>query len=297
MQEWTAKVLKRAGLVLGEGACWHPDWSTFLYVDIEAQKLGKIDPVTGDNVERMLPGRVGTVVPFKNKQLLVALQDSLELYDFETGELEYLCEIEADEPRNRCNDGKCDARGRFWIGTMDIDARKGKGTLYRYDGSLKPVLKPVTISNGICWNGDNTEMYYIDSADYTVRSYDYDLETGMISNERIVIQIKEPGYLPDGMCIDEEGKLWIAMWGGGCVQRFDPATGELIGNIGLPVPLVTTCAFGGKNNSQLIILTASIGLTNEQTLEYPLSGSIFLADVGIKGGPLHHFKLPQSVKL
>lgn len=289
MQIWNAELLYETELELGESACWHDTWKKYLYVDIEKRKLGCIDPVTPHVKEIDLEKRVGTVVPASDNKLLIALQGSLELLDFETGETKELIEIERDKQQNRCNDGKCDALGRFWIGTMHISAKEEEGSLYCFDGSLKRKLSKRTISNGMCWSKDNDTMYYIDSHDKNIKAYDFDLEAGNISNERIIVSLKEHNQVPDGMCIDDEGMLWVAIWGGSSVNRYNPANGELIGKVVVPAPQVTSCAFGGNDLQQLFITTARAGLNNEILQHYPLSGSLFISNTGVKGTPPNSF--------
>lgn len=137
MQTWKAELLYRNELFLGEGAIWHPGWKKFLYVDIEGKKVGCIDPVTKIAEEKNVDKRIGSVVPATNGNLIVALQGSIEELNFETGEREKLADIEIDKPENRCNEGKCDAAGRLWIGTMHAEAKLKEGALYRYDTELK----------------------------------------------------------------------------------------------------------------------------------------------------------------
>lgn len=142
-------------------------------------------------------------------------------------------------------------------------------------------------------------MYYIDSYDYNIKACDFELKTGNISNERIAVKINEPNHTPDGMCIDEQGMLWVAMWGGACVNRYNPLNGTLIGKVTQDVPNVTSCAFGGEDMQQLFISTARSGLSAEQLRKYPLSGSLFIADTNIKGAPDELFffrvKLPITI--
>lgn len=290
MQTWTAKLLCKASFIIGEGACWHPGWEKFLFVDIEGKKVCTVEPYSGKMKIITVNKRVGTVVPAINNRLLVAMQGSIEELDFETGNTKILTSIETDKPSNRCNEGKCDAAARFWVGTMDVNAALHKGALYCYNGSLSKKLENISISNGICWNHSNTVMYYIDSFDYNIKSYDFNLYDGSISNERIVAEIKEPGWIPDGMTIDADGMLWVAMWGGFGVYRFNPANGLIIGKVTVDVPQVTACAFGGKNLQHLFITTAIQGLTEEQLKKYPLSGSLFITDTGIKGTSANYFR-------
>lgn len=290
-QKWKALPLCKTELVLGEGAHWHSAWKKFLYVDIEGQKVGCVDPVTKIIEEKNVGERIGTVVPASNGTLILALESSIALLNFDTGKLKELIKIEVDLPNNRSNDGKCDAQGRLWIGTMHKEAKEAVGTLYCFDGkSLTAKIPHRKVSNGICWSKDNKTMYYIDSFDFNIKSYDFDLINGTISNENVVVEVTESGFTPDGMTIDESGMLWVAMWGAGCIHRYNPSTGELIGVVYLEAPNVTSCAFGGENGQQLFITTARVGLDEEQLQQYPDSGSLFIVDVGIRGVEMHQFR-------
>ena len=297
MKTWNAEILYKTNLILGEGAHWHPGWQRFLYVDIEGRKVGCIDPVTREGKEQNVGKRVGTVVPAANGHLIVALQGSIEELDFETGELRKLVSVEPDRTDNRSNDGKCDAAGRLWIGTMHVNARLHEGALYRFNGKLEKMLDNTSVSNGICWSADHRQMYFIDSFDYHVKAFDFDLVSGNISNGRVIIEMEEAGWIPDGMCIDEEGMLWIAIWGGGCVNRYDPDSGALIGQVLLPAPHVTSCAFGGKEMKTLMVTTARANLDTEQLQRFPLSGSLFCVATDVKGAGMNSFTNGKYGKL
>lgn len=289
MQTWKAELLFETKLVLGEAAFWHHEWKKFLYVDIEEKIVGCIDPLTKKVTERNVGKRVGTVVPSTNGKLVVALQGSIEELDFEPGTLKHFADIETNEPGNRCNDGKCDALGRLWIGTMHARAELKKGALYCYSTSLKKVVPNLSVPNGICWTSDNRTMYFIDTFDCNIKAFDYDLSSGSLSNERVAVYVKELGFFPDGMAIDSEGMLWVAMWGGSCVNRYNPGDGSLIGKVHVPAPHVASCAFGGDDMQQLLITTARSGVSEQHLKDYPLSGSLFIVDTGIKGERMHYF--------
>lgn len=289
MQTWAVEILYKTELILGEGPHWHAGWQRFLYVDIEGRKVGCIDPVTKIVEERNVDKRVGTVVLATNGNLIVALQGSITTLNFDTDELEEFIKIETEKPANRYNECKCDAAGRLWIGTMHVEAKLHEGALYCYDGSLQKKLKNISVYNGICWSKENTVMYYIDSFDYNIKAYHFELTTGNICNEPIVVKINEPGFVPDGMTVDEEGMLWVAIWGAGAVHRYNPLNGNLIGKIIVAAPNVTSCAFGGTDMQQLLITTARVGLSEAQLQQYPLSGSLFCANTNEKGLPINYF--------
>ena len=144
-------------------------------------------------------------------------------------------------------------------------------------------LKNLTISNGMAWSSDKKTFYFIDSPTNKVFAFDYFIENGDITNKRVEVEIPPSLGVPDGMTIDEEDGLWVALWGGGKVIRLDPASRMVVQTINLPVPNVTCCTFGGKDLDELYITTAREGLTREEILKFPLSGSLFKAKVPFKG--------------
>jgi len=203
-----------------------------------------------------------------------------------------------DNPMLRFNDGKPDCKGRLWIGTMHVietEENRETGTLYCFCNELNvfPRQRKVSVSNGLCWSLDNTKMYYIDSPLKEVYQYDFDVETGEISNRRVIIRFhdKKWGY-PDGMTIDNEGMLWIACWEGACVTRWNPDTGEILSTIVVPAYKVTCVTFGGEEGNTLYITTARINLSNEILERYPLSGSLFcIKNAPYYGTPTHRAKI------
>ncbi|HEY4155763.1 MAG TPA: SMP-30/gluconolactonase/LRE family protein [Puia sp.] len=290
MKTWKAELLYESNLILGEGAIWHPETRHFLYVDIEGKKLGSIDPLNGISKEIQLDKKIGTVVPSAGGRLLVALQGSIEELNPGTGALRKLTDIEKDKKENRCNDGKCDASGRLWIGTMNMDEKPHEGALYCYREKLEKKIGNVSVSNGICWSLNNDRMYYIDSAAYNIRVYDFDAGSGNISNERILAEINELGFIPDGMTTDDQGNLWVAIWGGACVHQYNAQTGALTGKVTVDALNVTSCAFGGEDYRQLFITTARTGLSETELEQYPLSGSLFMINTGFRGLAPNYFK-------
>lgn len=277
MKIWTATLLCKEELQLGEGAYWHPGWDKFLFVDIIGKKVGVINPVNGDVELRILNKMVGFVCHSENENLVVALEDSIEELNFKTGERKLLIEVESEKKENRCNDGICDIAGRLWVGTMNKKAVPNEGALYRFNTVLTKMIDHTSVSNGICWSEDNAIMYYIDSLDYSIKAYDFDAQKGEISNGRIVVkQDNNSNELFDGMCMDNEGMIWVAVWGGGKVVRYNPDNGLLIGVVLVDALNVTSCTFGGYNMQQLFITSANEGL--------------FLVDVGVAGKAPFPFK-------
>lgn len=290
MEIWKPDLIYKADLILGEGARWHAGWQKFLFIDIKGKLICTCNPVNGKIESKKIEEMPGMLAPAEQDQLLVAVQDKLVLMDFETGKMQALAKFK-EAAQNRSNDGACDASGRLWVGTMHVNAEHGAGNLYCYhQNQLVKKIRGTSVSNGICWSPDHKTMYYIDSFLYHIKAFDYDLATGSISNERIVVQITAPNTLADGMCIDTEGMLWVAMWGGSCVNRYNPLTGACIGKIEVNAPHVTSCAFGGREMNQMLITTAKDGLSADELKLYPHSGSLFTVKLNVAGFPAARYK-------
>lgn len=281
-----------ARALLGEGPVWDVERGILYWVDIERGEVHRFDPGRFEDKAVSLGMRVGAVVPARSGELVVATQDGFGIFDQRKGRLTALANPEADNPDNRFNDGKCDPVGRFWAGTMSMSGRKGAGALYCLDtdASVTRRIEGVSISNGLAWSLDEQTMYFIDSPTRQVVAYDYDADTGEVANERVVVDVPAAEGTPDGMAIDAEGKLWIAMWGGWQVCRFDPGSGRLIESISLPVARVSSCAFGGPNLDWLYITTARKGLREEDLREQPLAGGLFRCRPGVTGTEAYYFE-------
>lgn len=277
---------------LGEGAFWNHQTQEFFWIDIEGRQLHIYDPESKTNRSLSTPSRIGTVVPSGEQEALVALEDGMYWMNTQTGALKLFTAVEADLPENRFNDGKCDPAGRLWVGSMHLKQIEGKASLYKIDaaGTATKMLDKITISNGIVWTKDEQTMYYIDTPTSTIQAFDYDKDTGRISNARVAVKVPlDLGY-PDGMAIDEADKLWVGMWNGNAVARFDPVSGKLLSKIEVPAHNITACAFGGPDLDVLYITTASIDMTEAERAKYPDAGAVFMAKPGVKGVKSPHFK-------
>jgi sugar lactone lactonase YvrE len=168
---------------------------------------------------------------------------------------------------------------------MALNTKKNAAKLYRidHDRSIHEMLENVTISNGIVWTADKKTMYYNDTPNGTVDAFDYNDKTGEISNRRVAIRIPRGGGGPDGMTIDADGNLWVALWGSGTVGKFDPRTGEQLQKVIVPAQNVSSCAFGGKDLDILYITTARAWVSDQKLKEFPLSGGLFSVKPGVKG--------------
>jgi sugar lactone lactonase YvrE len=288
-----ARLLYQSPCILGEGPVWHAERNSIFWVDIEGRSIFELSWEGRVFKQWNIRHRVSLIIPDSKDQLILALQGGIAAFNLNTHELQWLVDIEKDLPENRCNDGACDILGRLWVGTMDLAFRPGAGSLYRIDQdfSLKRELTQVTISNGLAWSLDNKRAYYVDSPTRTVKSYFFDKDKGSLSFEKIAIQIPEILGTPDGMCIDEEGMLWVAHWGGFAVNRWNPLTGERIYSLQVNAPNVSACTFGGEQLDHLFITTARQQLSKEELQKYPESGSLFLAKLNVRGVQAHRHKL------
>jgi sugar lactone lactonase YvrE len=294
----TAELVLDAKVLLGEGPWWNARTGQLYWVDIEGCAVHVFDAVTGKDRRIDVGQMAGCVVGRKSGGVVVALQTGFYALDLETEELTPLVDPERHLPENRFNDGKCDSRGRFWAGTTRVAHDQQVGSLYRLDADLTVhrQLSDVWISNGLAWSSDDRTMYFIDSPTGQVVAFDFDADAGAIrgnKKRRLVIEIPKGGGSPDGMTIDEEGMLWIALWDGWRVIRVNPASrserGAIIDEIKLPVARPTSCCFGGANLDELYITTASTRMPAEALAKQPLAGGLFRCKPGVKGMPMVEF--------
>ena len=285
-----AELLFDAKATLGEGPIWDARTQTLYWLDI----LNKRIYSDGDILVE-LDEFVGCIAPRQNGGLILTKRFSFWMLDQTQDEpasvRTTLLAPLVDEPsNNRFNDGKCDPRGRFLAGTMDMGEKDPNGSLYSLDGkTVTKILGDVTISNGMAWSPDHKTFYYIDTPTRTVRAFDYDLETGAIANPRQVIYVPETLGWPDGMTSDMQGNLWIAMWGGAKMTKWNPNTGELLEQIPVPAKNVSSCVFGGKNMNELYMTSARIGLDDATLTQYPLTGGVFRLETKVEGMPTFEF--------
>lgn len=254
-----ADCISEKKLRLGEGPVWDSRRNRLYYVDIEGREIGCYNPQTGKHTYMRTEKMVGCVVLDEDGNLIAAEEDTLVHIDVCSGERRKIAVF--DLPGGlRFNDGKCDCMGRLWVGTMAIDQNapyaEGCGALYRYEnGKADAVLGEMSIPNGIAFSPDNRIMYHIDTPTRKIDSYAFDAATGILSDKKTAVRIGRPGN-PDGMTIDCEGMLWVALWGGFGIARYDPRTGEELQFVPLPDSNVSCCTFGGEEGNILFITTA-----------------------------------------
>ena len=292
------ELLLDARLELGEGPAWDAQAGNLYFVDIHVGDLHLFHPADGMRRTVNLGEPLGCAVPSRSGYLLLALRSGFATLDLDSPLLPEeepgvipLADPELHLPGNRFNDGKCDSRGRFLAGTMDDAEQEASGSLYSYapGGALKTLLTGLRISNGLTWSPDSQTFYFIDTPTRLVMAYDYDLDTGSIDRPRPVIHIPEKIGWPDGMTSDMEGMLWVALWGGGMVTRWNPVTSQMLAAYPLPARNVTSCIFGGADLTDLYITSARKGMTAAQLEEAPLSGGLFCIRTEVRGMPTFAF--------
>ena len=274
---------------LGEGPMWDNRRGVLMWVDIWAGAVHSTDLATGVDESVDVGQPVGAVVPRTSGGYAIAVRDGFAFLA-DDGTVTAVADVEADVTANRMNDGKCDRQGRFWAGTMAADQRPGAGSLYRLDPDLSvtKMLSDVTISNGLAWSLDDATMYYIDTPTAGVDAFDYDAGTGAIENRRRLIDIPPEQGSPDGMALDSEGFLWVALYGGAAIRRYSPDA-VLDRVIELPATNITCCAFGGPGLTDLYITSARQELSGAQLATQPLAGALFGLQSGVRGLPTEAF--------
>ena len=267
----------------GEGPVWDSSIGQLHFVDMLAGDLLTLD---GGDVTRKHVGDVCAVWrPRTGGGGIVGVERGFALLDPD-GTQRTLPEVFGDSA-HRMNEGGCDPQGRFYCGTMAYAETPGAGTLYRLDpdGSIATVLTGVTISNGIVWSLDGGTVYYVDSPTHQIAAFDFDAASGTLHNRRTVVTVTPEAAVGDGLTIDAEGLLWVALWGGSAVHRYSPE-GELAEVIELPATQVTCCAFGGPDLDTLYITSSRKGLADG---EQPAAGALFAAVPGVQGAPVRPY--------
>lgn len=272
---------------LGEGPLWDERTDTLHWVDINAGTIWSHDFRSGTTTHFDTGETVGMCCLDQQGGMVAALQH--DIVRFSGGTRTVLASAETDLPDNRFNDGKCDAHGRLLAGTMDTKNRQDMGAFYSLtEGQpLETIAAGITCSNGVGWSVNNKMLYYVDTPSGHLWGFDYDLKTGQAVNRRPLIDYTGEEGVFDGLCVDSEGMIWAAHWGGHCVSRWDPLTGRKLSEITVPALFVTSCCFGGPGLETLFI-TSARGSEKDRA-GYPLAGSLFAVRPGVSGLPMHRF--------
>jgi sugar lactone lactonase YvrE len=275
---------------LAEGPVWLEPTGELLWVDIEPGDVHWFDPRTGADRSQNAGDPLGAAVPDRLGGLVLALPRRISRLAAGADRPEQIVSVPGD-PDMRMNDAACDRRGRLWVGSTTESESEPRGKLYRVDADLSAheVLDGIVVSNGIDWSPDDSRMYYIDSPTRRIDVLDYDIETGAATNLRPLHTVADDvAGIPDGMCVDAQGGLWVALWGGSCVLGLTP-DGEPHTRIELPTNQITSVAFGGDGLRTLYITSAAYGLDAATRAAEPHAGGIFAVDVGVAGLPATPF--------
>ena len=265
---------------LGEGIFCSDKTGSVYWVDIK-QATVHIQDASGTHSTITTPSPVSFVFPIGDDRLLLGLKDGI--YEAKDGAFVPVTKLDLPA-EHRLNDGKCDPRGRVWVGTICTAADPSEtAALYRMQGrDLHEVEGGYVNANGKAWSPDGQVMYHADTSRNIIWQYDYDLSSGSLSNKRTFVRVD--GGSPDGICTDSKGRVLAALYGGSCVAVYSPR-GGLVEKIALPVPNVTSCCFGGKDLRTLYITTAYDGMDAAAREQHPLSGQVFCAEMDVPGLP------------
>lgn len=268
---------------LGEGPVWNADERALYWVDIEKAQYHRFDPDAG-SLETIYVGEKIGVLAFREQGgLVMATERGFATWDPATRTLSRLGDPEADKPQTLFNDGAVDRRGRFWAGTTGDSFNN---SLYRLDpdGALHRMDTGFDVCNGIGWSSDNRTMYFTDSTPAIIYAYDFDLETGAITNRRVFVDSSDQPGFPDGLTVDSEGFVWSARWDGARIDRYDP-DGRLERSITVPARFPTSLTFGGDDLRTLYVTSALLEIPHERRAQHPVDGDLFRIKLDIGGLP------------
>jgi sugar lactone lactonase YvrE len=284
------QVLFNTPMQLGECPLWHPDEAALYWIDIAGLAIHRHHPASGAHSSWPLPSEPGCIARSSNGRLLVAMRSGLATLDTGSGSLAPLAAAPYDTTKMRFNDGRCDAAGRLWAGTLYEPRDQALGSLFCVQrGAIRDAGKPVIVSNGLAFSVDNRTLYHADTTAHRISAYDFDVATGRLGNGRLFKQFStdkshQYGGRPDGAAVDSEDAYWCAMYEGGRVLRLSPS-GDVLREIALPVRCPTMIAFGGADLRTLYITSARHNRSAAELARHPLSGCVLTLRVDVPGRP------------
>jgi xylono-1,5-lactonase len=265
----------KVGAELGEGPVWVERESALWFVDIKGRCAHRWDPATREHRFWRAPEQPGFLAPLRGGGFIVGLKSGLHRFDPGTGEFVHLAHVEPSLPANRLNDGCVSPEGVLWFGSMHDPEVEPSGALYRLEAQGRCVALDVgyVITNGPAFSPDGGVFYHTDTRERTVFAFDRP-DPNTLARKRVFVRIEEGAGHPDGTTVDQEGGVWIALWGGWGVRRYSPC-GELLASVRLPCANVTKIAFGGADLRTAYVTTAWKGLTRGERAAQPLAGDLF----------------------
>ena len=294
LAEPQVEVVVPGGAELGESPVWDERHACLWWVDIKRGVVHRDDAADTPPARQpahaplQLGEEVGAVALRERGGLVLAVRSGVLLVDDLTAPPRRLANLAA--PGVRFNDAKCDPAGRLWAGTLADDGRAGGGRLYRVqpDGRAQVALGGVTVSNGLDWSPDGRTLYYVDSATQRIDAIAFDPQSGTLGHRRPLIEIPAEEGIPDGLTVDAEGFIWLALFGGGAVLRIAP-DGARERTVRVPVSHPTSCAFGGPDLTDLYVTSAAKDLSAEQRRRQPAAGAVLRLRPGVRGRPASCF--------
>jgi sugar lactone lactonase YvrE len=285
------ELVQREQALVGEGPVWVAAERALWWLDIKGQRLFRLDASSGAARSWAMPERIGAAIPDGDGGFVLLGKTGVWRSRVPFQQFTKVASPDSDRPGNRFNDAKCDPAGRLWGGSMDDDEREASGRLYRFDRLDAPVRVKdgVNLSNGLGWSPDGRTMYFVETLRRVIWAHDYDVASGEARNARVLVDVPAADGFADGMCVDADGCIWLAHWGGARVTRFTPA-GRVDRVVQMPVPQVASCAFGGDGLDTLYVTTAAVGLDQDALQAAPLSGSLFAFRPGVTGLPVATFR-------
>jgi sugar lactone lactonase YvrE len=289
----SAELALRFNAEVGEGPLWDNDSQELIFIDVTQGDIHRFNPLNGRLSSLKIGMHIGAVGLMDRERYIAAVRDGFATINRSSGEISYIKRV-LDDEGIRFNDGKCDPFGKFIAGTMRYEPKMGTAQLYSLDSSgvTKSLLTGVGLSNGLCWSVTGKQLFYIDTLTRQIALFHYDHELGIVGEREVLYEFNKESGSPDGMTIDVEGNLWVALWGGARVSKISPQ-GLLISELHLPVSQPTSVIFGGTNFEKLFITSARYRLSEASMASEPLAGSVFVADVGVSGREEAKFSLSR----
>ena len=291
----TLRVLDVGRDFMGENPLWSAEAGRLYWLDILAPALCWFDPATGDAGRRVMNDLFGGLAIGRDGRLILAGRRGIFSHDPASGQMSLLIDPESNRPENRFNTASVDSDGALWAGTMAVDSKSATGALYRVTDALEAqiMLPRIGMPKNAAWSLDGREMYVTEGQARTLYAFECAPVTRRLGKRRVVVEGDERIGVPNGICVDSEGMIWVAMLGGWAVRRYHP-DGRLDRVIPLPVPMPTNLVFGGPDLDTLYITSTYIRMPAGYSAVAPQAGRLMSLRPGVRGLPLHRFGVPET---